>query len=155
LIVHYSIHYRLPEYQYKEAETGRRRYWRGQQSLDGQSSHRAITTKHVADIIIDDTLFNTVVITQKSIWRGYGESAALLARSQRLLGNQRCRRYIDKTFRRHNYWWHTMQHSIGYLNINVIKLQTWRASYGGVNDCAPQMSTPLYINKKFSPHDYC
>jgi hypothetical protein len=91
-MIHYSIHYLLPEYQYKEAETGRRRYLRGQQSLARQSSHRATTIKHFADIIIDDTLFNTVVITQKSIWRGYGESAALLARCQRLRERQCCRR---------------------------------------------------------------
>ena len=148
------MHYWLPKNQWNEAETGRRRYWRGQQSLDGQSSHRAITIKHVADIIIDDTLFNTLLITQKSIWRRYGESAALLARSQRLREKQCCRRYIDKTFRRHNYWRYTIQYSIGYPKINVIELQTWRASYGGFTDCAPQMSTPLYINKTFSPHDY-
>jgi hypothetical protein len=62
----------LPEYQLNEAETGRRRYWRGQQSLDGQSSHRVITIKHVADIIIDDTLFKTLLITHICV-SGYFE----------------------------------------------------------------------------------
>jgi hypothetical protein len=110
-----------------------------------QSSHRAITIKHVADIIIDDSLFNTVAITQKSLWRGHGESAALLARSQRLLVNQCCRRYIDKTFRRHNYWLYTIQYSSDYPKINMATLRRVGGVVGAVSKIARQpMLSPLH-----------
>jgi hypothetical protein len=101
--------------------------------------------KHVADIIIHCTLFNTLLVTQKSIWRGYGESAAVLARSQRLLVNQRCRRYIDKTFSQYNYSLYTVQYSIGYPKIIVATLRRVGGVVGAVSKIARQtMLSPLH-----------
>jgi hypothetical protein len=55
----------------------------------------ARSTKHFADIIIDNALFNIVLVTQKSLWRRYGESAALLAGSP--VARRKCRHRSTST----------------------------------------------------------